>query len=81
MINRDKLPSLTLTVIVAVPVLFALGVITSVRFAPVPLNWKPVIGTSVLFDDVAERVKFAVGVSRSPMRKEIGLVVVFFGIV
>jgi hypothetical protein len=46
-------PSVTVTVIVAVPCWLAAGLRVTVRFVPVPLNVIRPAGKSVRFDDVA----------------------------
>ena len=67
-------PSSTVIVIVLVPLRFAAGVMTTVRLAPVPLRTIFPFGTSVVFEDVAETVRSATGVSTSPTVKGILLV-------
>ena len=62
-------PSLTLSVIVAVPVLSAAGVTLTVRFAPLPPKSMFALGTSVVLDDVADSVSEPAEVRSSPMRK------------
>ena len=59
-------PSLTVTVIVALPDWFAAGVIVIVRFAPEPPNMIPPGGTKIGFEDVACTAKSPAGLSRSP---------------
>jgi len=60
-------PSLTLTVIVADPVLPAAGVTVTVRLAPEPPNIIFAVGTSVVDDEVPETVRLAAAVSTSPI--------------
>ena len=60
-------PSLTLTVMEAVPDLPAAGVTVTVRFAPEPPNTMLAVGTSVVDDDVPETVRLAAAVSASPI--------------
>ena len=64
-------PSLTFTVIVAVPACAAAGVILIVRLVPLPPNTMLPGGTRIVFEEAAERVKFAGGVSRSLTRNAI----------
>ena len=61
----DKLPSLTDTLIDAVPNWFAAGVTRTVRLAPLPPNTTLPFGTSVGLDDVPESVRLAAVVSTS----------------
>ena len=71
-------PSLTVTVIVAVPLSPAAGVMTTLRSAPVPPpKVMLAIGTNVAFEEVAESVNPLGGVSASPMVKAIAPVGVF----
>jgi hypothetical protein len=60
-------PSLTLTVMVAVPDFPAAGVTVTVRFAPEPPNTIFAVGTSVVDEDVPETVRLAAAVSASPI--------------
>jgi hypothetical protein len=62
-------PSLTVTVIVAVPLLPDAGVTTSDRDEPVPLKTMFAFGTSVVFDEDAVIVRLAGTVSLSLMVK------------
>jgi hypothetical protein len=59
-------PSLTETVIVALPVLPDAGVTVTVRFAPLPPNTMLAFGTNVVEEELPETVRFAAGVSGSP---------------
>ena len=65
-------PSLTVTVIVVVPVWPVAGVIVIVRFVPDPPKTMLVLGTSVVFDEVPVTLRFAGAVSASPTVKPIG---------
>src|SRR5206468_5492725 len=58
-------PSLTVTVIVAVPVCPVRGVTVTVRFVPLPPNTMLLAGTRVGFDDPALNVRLPTGVSAS----------------
>jgi len=71
-VNKNPLlvvfvPSLTLNVMVAVPVRPAAGVTVTVRLAPEPPRTILAIGTSVVDEDVAETVRLAAAVSASPI--------------
>ena len=59
-------PSLTVTVMVAVPLWFSPGVIVAVRFAPLPPNAMLAFGTRVGLLELPLKVKFPAGVSLSP---------------
>ena len=59
-------PSLTFTVICAVPVLVPAGVTVIVRFAPLPPNTIFAVGTNVVAEEVPETVRLAAAVSASP---------------
>ena len=63
-------PSLTVTVMVLMPLWLEAGVMLIVRFAPVPARAMFVFGTRVVFDEVAVTVKEP-GVSTSPTVKAI----------
>ena len=77
-VEAVSVPSLTVTVIVAVPLSPAAGVMTTVRSAPVPPpKVMLALGTSVAFEEVAESVNPLGGVSASPMVKAMGEVGVF----
>src|SRR5205814_1331078 len=65
-------PSLTLTVMVAVPVWFVAGVIVTVRLDPLPPKTMLLTGTSVGLEDDALRTRLEAGVSTSPTVKPIG---------
>jgi hypothetical protein len=70
-------PSLTETVICALPVWFAAGVTFTVRLAPLPPNTILPFGTSVVDEELAERVKPPAAVSASPMVNAIAAVAWF----
>jgi len=59
-------PSVTVTVIVAVPNWLAAGVTVTVRSAPLPPNTMLAFGTNVVLDELPVRTKSATGVSASP---------------
>ena len=59
-------------VIVAVPVSPAVGVMVTVRFAPLPPSTMVLAGTSVTFEDAANSVRLSGSVSASPMVKGTG---------
>src|SRR5688500_16914471 len=69
-------PSLTVIVILEVPLAPAIGVIVTVLAAPVPANEMLATGTRLVLDDEALSAKLFSGVSASPMVKEIGSVAV-----
>jgi len=60
-----KAPSLTVTVIVAVPVCPAAGVSVTVRLLPLPSNTIPLCGTSVGLDELPLNVRLPTGESAS----------------
>ena len=64
-----SVPSLTVSVIVAVPLWFAAGVTVTVRAAPLPPMTRFASGTSVWLAEVAVTVRLAAGVSTSPTVK------------
>src|SRR2546425_2453270 len=70
-------PSLTVTVIVAVPVCPAAGVTVTVRLDPLPPNTMLLVGTSVALDDPLLNVRLPTGVSASPIVNGIAAVGVF----
>ena len=72
----DAAPSLTRTLMDAVPNWFAAGVTRTVRFAPLPPNTILPFGTIVRLDDVPETVRPVAAVSTSPIVNEIGGVAV-----
>src|SRR5438876_955846 len=61
-----RLPSLTVTVIVAEPDCPAAGVTTTVRFPPLPPKTTVAFGASVVFDELPDNVRLPTGVSTSP---------------
>ena len=67
-------PSLTVIVIVEVPLPPAAGVMTALRAAPLPPKTMLATGTSVALDEVADSVNAFGEVSVSPIVKAIGLV-------
>src|SRR5213078_4033774 len=69
------LPSLTDTVMVAVPVCAAVGVTVTVRLAPLPPKTMLALGTNVGLDEFPLSVRLLNGVSISPTVKLIGPVV------
>src|SRR6266487_6194146 len=70
-------PSLTLTVIVALPVWPVAGVTVTVRVVPLPPNTMLFSGTSVGLDELPLNVKLPAAVSTSPIVKFNGPVVPF----
>lgn len=60
-----RLPSLTVTVIVAEPDWPAAGVTVTVRLEPLPPNTTPDVGIKVVFEDERVRVKLFAAVSAS----------------
>jgi hypothetical protein len=70
-------PSLTVAVIVAEPVWLAAGLTVTVRLLPLPPNTMFPLGTSVGFDELPLKVRFAATVSGSPTVKPIAAVGVF----
>jgi|SRR5688572_6074635 len=75
-----SVPSLTVMVMVVVPLSPGVGVITTLRSASFPLNVISPSETNVAFDDVAESVKALGSVSASPIVNRIGDVGVFSGV-
>ena len=69
-------PSLTVTVIIAVPLWLAAGVTVTVRFEPVPPNTMFAAGTNVGLDEPPLRVRLVAGVSLSAIVNGIGPVAV-----
>src|SRR5258706_10338918 len=65
-------PSLTTTVMVAVPFWFRAGVIVAVRFCPDPPNTTFATGTRVGLEEIALRAKLPAGVSPSLTVNAIG---------
>src|SRR6266568_1720908 len=73
-----RLPSLTVTVIVAVPVWLSAGVTVTVRLAPEPPKTMLAPGTKVGFEEAPETVRLPAAVCASPTVKAIGAVAVFW---
>src|SRR5437667_183054 len=73
-------PSLTMTVIVAVPAWFVAGSIAMVRLTSVPPNTMFPLGTSVGLEDEALTTRLVTGVSISPTVNAIGPVDVSSGV-
>src|SRR6187200_3620576 len=77
-VDAVSAPSLTVTVMVEVPLSPAAGVMTRLRLAPVPPpKVMLAFGTNVAFDEVPETVNPVGCVSASPIVKAIGPVGVF----
>ena len=72
LLEAVRVPSLTMIVIVDVPLWPVAGVMTAVRPAPLPPKTILATGTSVASDEVAERVNAAGEVSASPTVNAIG---------
>src|SRR5437867_5687772 len=70
-------PSLTFTVIVAVPFWLAAGLTVTVRFDPDPPKTMLLVGTSVALDEPLLNVRLPTGVSASPIVNGIAAVGVF----
>src|SRR5262245_29361744 len=66
-IGVDLLPSLTVTVMVAVPNGLSAGVTVTVRFGPLPPNTTLAVGTNVVLDGVPVTVRLLAAVSASPI--------------
>ena len=69
-------PSLTVTVIVAVPLWFVAGVTVTVRLAPLPPNTMLFVGTRVVLEEALFKTRLAAEVSASPTVKLSGPVIV-----
>ena len=80
-VGVEVVPSLTDTVIVAVPVPSAAGVTVTVRLAPLPPNTMFAFGTRAVFDELPDTVRLPAGVSRSPTVKASAAVLVFAAMV
>jgi hypothetical protein len=76
-IETVSIPSLTVRVMVVVPVSSVAGVMTILRSASVPLRAILVFGTSVVFEEVAETDNSLGSDSGSPIVKLIAVVGVF----
>src|SRR5690349_19658662 len=70
-------PSLTLTVIVAMPVWLLAGVTVTVRLLPLPPKTTLFVGTSMGFEDVLPKVRLPAGVCASLTVNAIAAVGVF----
>ena len=66
-VDAVSVPSLTVTVIVDVPLPPGAGVMTTLRLAPVPPKVILAFGTSVVFDEAPESVRLLGCVSASPI--------------
>src|SRR3989441_505548 len=75
-----RLPSLTVTVIVAVPLWLSAGVTVTVPLAPEPPKMMPATGTSVGLEDAPETIRLPAAVWASPIVKAIGAVAVFWAV-
>src|SRR5207247_174308 len=73
-----RLPSLTVTVMVAVPVWLSAGVTVTVGFAPEPPKPMLATGIKVGLEDVRERIRLTAAVGGSPIVNGIGVVAVFW---
>ena len=75
-VDAVSTPSLTLTVIVDVPLASGCGETTRVRFAPDPpkVNAAPVFATTAVFEDAAASVRLAAGVCASPTVRKMAAV-------
>src|SRR5262245_54552133 len=73
-------PSLTVTVMVALPTTFDTGVTVTVRFDPKPPNTMLLVGTNDGFEELAERVRLLAETVALPMVKGIAAVGVFTGV-
>ena len=76
-VEANRTPSLTVRVVVVVPLRPVLGVMTTLRVASLPPNTILASGTSIVFEDVPESVRTSGDVSGSPMVKAIEAVGVF----
>src|SRR5436190_1085562 len=63
-VDVDRAPSLTVTVIVAAPDSFAAGVTVTVRLPLLPPNTRLAVGTSAGFDELPETVRVSAAVSK-----------------
>src|SRR5438477_6488323 len=73
-----RLPSLTLTVMVAVPVWLRAGVTVTVRLAPEPPKTMLPDGTRVGLEEAPETIRLPAAVCASPTVKALGAVAVFW---
>src|SRR5437879_9325303 len=76
-----RLPSLTVTVLVAVPVWLRAGVTVTVRLAPEPPKTMLARGTKVGLEEAPETVRLPTAVCESPTVKAMAAVAVFCGAV
>src|SRR6266568_5508443 len=67
-----RLPSLTVTVMVAVPVWLEAGVTVTVRFAPEPPKTMLALGTKVGLEEAPETIRLPAAVCPSPIVNGIG---------
>ena len=72
LVEAVSVPSLTVTVMVEVPLSPDAGVMTALRAAPLPPKTMLATGTSVAFDEAADSVNAFGEVCASPMVKAIG---------
>ncbi len=77
MVDAVSVPSLTVTVMVEVPLPIVAGVMTTVRLAPLPPKAMFASGTNAGFDELPASVKLPGGVSASPTVNAIAEVGVF----
>ena len=77
LVEASRLPSLTVMVMVEVPLWPDAGVMTTSRLPPLPPKAILAFGTRVVFEEVAERVKLPGCVNASSMEKVIADVGVF----
>src|SRR5205807_1146577 len=73
-----RLPSLTVTVMVAVPAWLRAGVTVAVRLAPEPPKTMLAAGTKVGLEEAPETIRLPATVCASPTLKAIGAVAVFW---
>lgn len=79
-VEVDSVPSLTVIVIVVVPLSFGDGVRVTVLFAPLPPKATFALGTSVVLLEVAVTVNVPMPLSGSPIVNAMALVGVFSGV-
>ena len=72
LVEAVSVPSLTVMVMVELPLRPDAGVMTALRAAPLPPKTILAIGTSIAFDEVADSVNVPGEVSPSPTVKAIG---------
>src|SRR5437867_1674336 len=73
-----RLPSLTVTVMVAVPVWLRAGVTVTVRLAPEPPKTMLALGTNAGLEEAPETTRLPAEVCASPTVKATGAVAVFW---